>query len=158
MEKVQDKTLAPAEERWHKDYQSQIGQDRIVKNRSGIQVRPLYTPADWNGERYVEDLNYPGQFPFTRGIYPTMHRGRTWSQRQLVGLGTPQDYNERVRKMLANGANAISLLPCNSGFRGLDCDEVALPLLSVLLAHYSRRFEYYLDHIAISHRKKCGYR
>jgi methylmalonyl-CoA mutase N-terminal domain/subunit len=58
-----------------------------------------------------------------------MHRGRTWTQRQLIGLGTPQDYNERVRMMLQQGASAISLIPCNSSFRGIDCDESPLPLL-----------------------------
>jgi methylmalonyl-CoA mutase N-terminal domain/subunit len=79
-------------------------------------------------ERYLEDLGFPGQFPFTRGIYPTMHRGRTWTQRQLIGLGTPDDYNRRVRRIIGAGATAISLLPCCSGFRGIDCDEVD-PLL-----------------------------
>ena len=67
--------------------------------------------------------------PYTRGIYSTMHRGRKWSQRQLIGLGTPEDYNARVRKLLDHGATAISLLPCNSGFRGVDCDQVPFPLL-----------------------------
>ena len=55
--------------------------------------------------------------------------GRTWTQRQLIGLGTPQDYNERVRMLLQQGASAISLLPCNSGFRGIDCDESPVALL-----------------------------
>jgi methylmalonyl-CoA mutase N-terminal domain/subunit len=58
-----------------------------------------------------------------------MHRGRTWTQRQLIGLGTPEDYNKRVRVILDAGATAISLLPCNSGFRGVDCDEVDPVLL-----------------------------
>ena len=53
----------------------------------------------------------PGDAPFTRGIYATMHRGRTWSQRQLIGLGTPENYNEQVRMLLRQGASAISLLP-----------------------------------------------
>jgi len=69
------------------------------------------------------------QYPFTRGIYPSMHRGRTWTQRQLIGLGTPQDYNVRVRRIIDAGATAISLLPCCSGFRGIDCDEVDPVLL-----------------------------
>ena len=77
---------------------------------------------------YLEELGFPGQFPFTRGIYPSMHRGRTWTQRQLIGLGTPEDYNKRVRRIIDAGATAISLLPCCSGFRGIDCDEVD-PLL-----------------------------
>ena len=114
--------------RWRADYSKQIGVDRSVVNRSGVEIKPLYTPRDWDGSAYEADLAFPGQYPFTRGIYPTMHRGRTWTQRQLIGLGTPEDYNARVRQILAAGATAISFLPCNSGFRGVDCDEVD-PLL-----------------------------
>ncbi len=113
---------------WRADYARQIGADRRIVNRSGIEIEPLYTPRNWDGAAYEADLGFPGQHPFTRGIYPTMHRGRTWSQRQLIGLGTPEDYNARVRQILAAGATAISFLPCNSGFRGVDCDEVD-PLL-----------------------------
>lgn len=115
--------------RWTADYAGQVPDDRVVRNRSGIEIEPLYTPGDWSGDRFDADLGYPGQAPFTRGIYPTMYRGRTWTQRQLIGLGTPEDYNARVRQLLDLGANAISLLPCNSGFRGLDCDQVPAPLL-----------------------------
>lgn len=122
-------TAAGARESWAADYAGQIPDDRVVRNRSGIAVEPLYTPDDWSGDRFASDLGYPGQAPYTRGIYPTMYRGRTWTQRQLIGLGTPEDYNARVRQLLDLGANAISLLPCNSGFRGLDCDQVPAPLL-----------------------------
>ncbi|MEO1191898.1 MAG: acyl-CoA mutase large subunit family protein [Pseudomonadota bacterium] len=125
----QDSNLARDIERWQALYDSEIGEDRTVVNRSGIAVRPLYTPDDWSEGRYAEDLGMPGEAPYTRGIYATMHRGRTWTQRQLIGLGTPEDYNQRVRILLQQGASAISLLPCNSGFRGIDCDESPLPLL-----------------------------
>jgi methylmalonyl-CoA mutase N-terminal domain/subunit len=114
---------------WRTDYQQQIEDDQTVRNRSGVEINPLYTARDWSGERYLADLGFPGQYPYTRGIYPTMHRGRTWTQRQLIGLGTPEDYNRRVRNILEHGATAISLLPCNSGFRGIDCDEVDPVLL-----------------------------
>ena len=115
--------------RWRAEYGRQIGADRAIRNRSQIEIKPLYTPRDWNGESFLKSLGFPGQYPFTRGIYPTMHRGRTWTQRQLIGLGTPEDYNKRVRVILDAGATAISLLPCNSGFRGVDCDEVDPVLL-----------------------------
>lgn len=114
---------------WRQRYDQEIKQDRLIKNRSGIAIEPLYTPEDLNSASFATRIGYPGAPPYTRGIYPTMHRGRTWSQRQLVGLGTPSEYNARVRKLLAAGATAISLLPCNSGFRGLDCDEVEPELL-----------------------------
>jgi methylmalonyl-CoA mutase N-terminal domain/subunit len=121
--------FAPSRDQWQEDYETALPDDRVVKNRSGILVKPLYTPDDWSGDRYMPDLGFPGQPPFTRGIYPTMHRGRTWTQRQLIGLGTPGDYNLRVLKLLDAGATAISLIPCNSGFRGVDCDDVPIPLL-----------------------------
>ena len=124
-------THAPdaAKERWQAAYTAQLPNGRDVVNRSGIPIAPLYSPDDWDGEAYAQTLGYPGEYPYTRGIYPTMHRGRTWTQRQLIGLGTPADFNARVLEILRLGATAVSLIPCNSGFRGIDCDEVDPVLL-----------------------------
>ena len=113
---------------WRRSYREQLPEDRRLTNRSGIEIAPLYTPEDFSGERYMEALGFPGQGPMTRGIYPSMHRGRAWSQRQLIGLGTPEDYNRRLKRILASGGTAISLIPCNSVYRGFDADEVD-PLL-----------------------------
>ncbi len=132
MNKPLDKTLlepAAGEDRWQREYAAQIGAEKVVRNRSGIAVKPLYTPADWSGERHDADVGYPGQPPYTRGVYATMHRGRTWTQRQLVGLGTPPDYNARLLDLVAHGATAVSLIPCNSVYRGYDMDEVHAELL-----------------------------
>lgn len=118
-----------AHELWCSDYQARLESAGKIRNRSGIEIKPLYTSADWDGSRYMQELSFPGQFPYTRGIYTTMHRERTWTQRQLIGLGAPQDYNVRVRRLLEAGATAISIIPCNSVFRGVDCDEVDLALL-----------------------------
>jgi len=114
---------------WDREYQRQIGEERTIHNRSGIEVKPIYTPEDWSDGAYLEDLGFPGQLPMTRGIYATMHRGRTWTQRQLIGLGVPPDYNERLRAILDAGASAISLIPCNSVYRGYDVDQVDPVLL-----------------------------
>jgi len=115
--------------RWAAEYAAQIGADRAVHNRSGIPVKPLYTPLDVDPARFDADVGFPGQPPYTRGIYATMHRGRTWTQRQLIGLGTPAAYNARLRDILDQGGNAVSLIPCNSVFRGYDMDEVDEELL-----------------------------
>jgi methylmalonyl-CoA mutase, N-terminal domain len=115
--------------RWQAEYDAQIGGDRAIENRSGIPVQPLYTPQDADPSRYAANLGFPGQPPYTRGIYATMHRGRTWTQRQLIGLGTPRDYNARLRDILDKGASAVSLIPCNSVYRGYDGDEVYPELL-----------------------------
>ena len=115
-------------ERWEREIAAVPGATDPLHNRSGIEVKPLYTPSDWDASRHDVELGYPGQAPFTRGIYPSMHRGRRWTQRQLIGLGTPADYNARLRTILDAGATAISLIPCNSVYRGVDADTVD-PLL-----------------------------
>jgi methylmalonyl-CoA mutase, N-terminal domain len=116
-------------ERWAAEFARAVPGDATTHNRSGIAIKPLYTPRDWSGQSHDEALGYPGQYPYTRGIYPSMYRGRSWSQRQLIGLGVPEDYNARAREILALGASALSLLPCNSVFRGYDADEVPAELL-----------------------------
>jgi len=118
-----------AHTRWRAEYAAQIGMEREIRNRSGIAIQPLYSPLDVAPGRYDADVGFPGQPPYTRGIYPTMHRGRTWTQRQLIGLGTPETYNARLRDILSQGASAVSLIPCNSVFRGYDMDEVDAELL-----------------------------
>ena len=134
MNKPVDPTLlagAPSAARaeWEREYRATIGADRSVANVSGIPIQPLYGPDDWAGYGQPEPLAYPGQPDFTRGIYATMHRGRTWTQRQLIGMGTPEDYNERLLAIMARGATAVSLIPCNSVYRGYDMDTVEPELL-----------------------------
>lgn len=118
-----------AENRWKKEFAAGVLGEGTTLNRSGIEVKPLYTPADCSNDSYLDALGFPGEYPYTRGIYPTMYRGRSWSQRQLIGLGVPEDYNIRVKEILALGASALSLIPCNSVFRGYDADEVPIELL-----------------------------
>ncbi|OGB20153.1 MAG: hypothetical protein A2W72_08250 [Burkholderiales bacterium RIFCSPLOWO2_12_67_14] len=115
--------------RWEAEFAKGVVGNTTTYNRSGIGIKPLYTPQDHNGAPFEESLGYPGQYPYTRGIYSTMYRGRSWSQRQLVGLGVPEDYNLRVKEMLDLGASALSLIPCNSVFRGYDADDVPSELL-----------------------------
>lgn len=129
MPDVMDPSGTQTHELWKREYKESIGTDRAVENVSGIPVKPLYTEADWAKYGSAEPLGYPGQPDYTRGIYATMHRGRTWTQRQLAGLGTPPDYNARLLDLLAHGASAVSLLPCNSVFRGYDMDAVEPELL-----------------------------
>lgn len=118
-----------AEARWRAAYDAQLPGDTQRRNRSGIEIKPIYTPDDWDSGRYMDDLGFPGEEPWTRGVYPTMHRGRAWSQRQLIGLATPAQYNERMRRIVAAGATALSVIPCNSVYRGYDMDQVDPVLL-----------------------------
>ncbi len=118
-----------ARDQWLDSYKGQLPTEKPRYNRSGIEVKPLYTPEDWSPDAYLPDLGFPGDKPFTRGIYPTMHRGRSWTQRQLIGLATPEDYNARMRRIVDSGATALSMIPCNSVYRGYDIDEVDIEIL-----------------------------
>jgi methylmalonyl-CoA mutase, N-terminal domain len=126
---TENPTFDQARQTWQREYTGQVSPEDKRFNRSGIEINPLYTPEDVSGNVYMEDLGFPGQAPGTRGIYASMHRGRVWSQRQLIGLATPKEYNERMREIVGAGATALSMIPCNSVYRGYDIDEVDPVLL-----------------------------
>jgi len=90
---------------------------------SGIEVKRLYTPLDLKGS-YEEKLGFPGEYPFTRGIYPTMYRGRLWTIRQYAGYGSAEDTNERFKKLLQAGQTGLSMAFDLPTQLGLDPDHV----------------------------------
>src|ERR1700756_2859671 len=86
---------------------------------SRIPVRKLYTPADLSGWSYEEQVGYPGDFPYARGVQPTMYRGRLWTMRQYAGMGDADESNKRYRYLLAHGTTGLSVafdLPTQIGF------------------------------------------
>jgi methylmalonyl-CoA mutase, N-terminal domain len=90
-----------------------------LRTDSGIEIRPVYTASDLDGWDPGERLGTPGNFPFTRGIYPTMYRGRPWTIRQYSGFGTAEATNERWRMLLAAGGTGLSCafdLPTQMGY------------------------------------------
>jgi len=83
--------------------------DQKRASTAGLPMEPVISPddlRDWDAER---DLGYPGQFPFTRGIYPTMYRGRLWTMRQYAGFGTAVESNKRYRYLLDQGQTGLSV-------------------------------------------------
>ena len=89
---------------WRSEVQAGLGGKPNPTNRSGVEVKAIYTPEDHSGERYMEALGFPGQLPMTRGIYPTMHRGRTWTPapahrpRRAGGLQRAAQDHPRARR------------------------------------------------------------
>ena len=88
---------------------------------SGLDIAPLYNPEDLNaqGLDYGNDLGYPGEFPYTRGVQPNTYRGRVWTMRQYSGYGTAAETNERFRYLLDNGQTGLSIafdLPTQIGY------------------------------------------
>jgi methylmalonyl-CoA mutase N-terminal domain/subunit len=86
---------------------------------SGIEIRPVYTPSDLGGWDPETQLGLPGEFPYTRGVYPDMYRGRPWTIRPYSGFGTAEATNERWKLLLANGSTGLSCafdLPTQMGY------------------------------------------
>ena len=85
---------------------------------SGIEIKRVYTNEDTQDCDYQEKLDFPGQYPFTRGVQPTMYRGRFWTMRQYAGFGTAEESNQRYRYLLAQGQTGLSVafdLPTQMG-------------------------------------------
>ena len=82
-------------------------------------VKPLYQPNDFDSEEYLNRIGFPGKYPFTRGIQPTMYRGKLWTMRQYAGFATAKESNERYRYLLTQGTSGLSVafdLPTQIGY------------------------------------------
>jgi len=115
-------------ERWRREtYESftRGAPERPVpfESLSGLPVEPLYTPEDLRGWSHDEKLGYPGEYPFTRGVYPTMYRGRVWTMRMFAGFGRPEDTNARFKYLLAQGQTGLSTAFDMPALMGYDADH-----------------------------------
>ncbi len=90
---------------------------------SGTPIRPLYGPEVLAGMDHVRDLGVPGEFPFTRGVHPTMYRGRMFTMRQFAGFGTARETNQRFHYLLDHGQTGLSIAFDNPTIMGYDSDH-----------------------------------
>lgn len=97
--------------------------DRTFTNLSGIEVKRLYTPEDVKGKDYLRDIGFPGQYPYTRGVFPAGFRGREWTRRQVCGFGTPVETNGRLRFLFDNGQTGFSVVFDHPTANNLDSDH-----------------------------------
>jgi len=95
--------------------------ERDLATLSGESVQPVYRPLD--GFDPTEQLGVPGEYPFTRGVYPSMYRGRLWTMRQFAGFGTAAETNERYRFLLERGQGGLSVAFDMPTLIGIDSDD-----------------------------------
>jgi methylmalonyl-CoA mutase N-terminal domain/subunit len=108
-------------ERWYRErYTGTPERDALFSTLSGEPVEPLYTAADLPEE---DQIGFPGEFPFTRGVYPSMYRGRLWTMRQFAGFGTAEETNERFRYLLDHGQTGLSTAFDMPSLMGHDSDH-----------------------------------
>jgi methylmalonyl-CoA mutase N-terminal domain/subunit len=109
-------------EGWEEAYAARPERDAEFSTMSGIPVRPLYTPDDVGD--FDERIGFPGAYPFTRGVYPSMYRGRLWTFRQFAGYGTAEETNARFRYLLDHGQTGLSTAFDMPSLMGHDSDAV----------------------------------
>ncbi|MDX9816327.1 MAG: methylmalonyl-CoA mutase family protein [Smithellaceae bacterium] len=116
--------IKTAKGKWEKEILDRaLGKEKerkdVFTSISGEPIERLYTPLDVSDLDYNEQLGYPGQFPFTRGVQPTMYRGRFWTMRQYAGFGSARESNARYRYLLEQGQTGLSVafdLPTQAGY------------------------------------------
>ena len=112
-----------ATEAWREElYEAKPERDALFTTMSGLEVEPLATP-DTVGIDYERDLGFPGVYPYTRGVYPSMYRGRLWTMRQFAGFGTAAETNERFRYLLEHGQTGLSTAFDMPTLMGYDSDH-----------------------------------
>ncbi|HEX2388693.1 MAG TPA: methylmalonyl-CoA mutase family protein [Solirubrobacterales bacterium] len=120
--------IEPGSERrahqWHEEqYSREPERDVPFETLSGHPIAPLYTSEDLAGHDAERDEGLPGSFPYTRGVYPSMYRGRLWTMRQFAGFGTVEETNERFRYLLEHGQTGLSTAFDMPTLMGLDSDH-----------------------------------
>ncbi|MGY1803488.1 methylmalonyl-CoA mutase [Blastococcus sp. SYSU D00922] len=116
-----------AGQRWQQRYDAALAAGRVrdadFTTLSGVEVAPVYGPADESAVEDFERIGYPGEFPFTRGLHATGYRGRAWTIRQFAGFGNARQTNERYRMILAEGGGGLSVAFDMPTLMGRDSDD-----------------------------------
>jgi methylmalonyl-CoA mutase, N-terminal domain len=112
-----------ARERWQQRYAASRVREADFTTVSGMEVEPVYGPADEASYPGFDRIGYPGEFPYTRGLYPTGYRGRTWTIRQFAGFGNAEQTNQRYKMILRSGGGGLSVAFDMPTLMGRDSDE-----------------------------------
>ncbi len=108
---------------WQKRYEEAPERDADFETISGIPLKPLYTPLDDRDRDYDATVGFPGEYPYTRGVYTSGHRGRLWTMRQFAGFGSAKDTNERFHFLLDQGQTGLSVAYDMPTLMGRDPDD-----------------------------------
>ena len=117
-----DNNFSKAAQKWKIDAASSSQREYSFKSASGEDVDLLYYPENGNNN-YSEKLNFPGQYPYTRGIHPNLYRGKLWTMRQFAGFGTPAETNQRFKYLLSQGQTGLSVAFDMPTLMGYDADH-----------------------------------
>jgi methylmalonyl-CoA mutase (EC 5.4.99.2) len=119
-----DKHFKEQYEKWsEKRKQFQDVSRPSYRTISGIEIKDLYTPDDIKNLDYLRDLGFPGEYPYTRGVYYNMYRGKIWTMRMFAGFGRAKDTNERFKFLIKQGQTGLSTAFDMPTLMGYDSDD-----------------------------------
>ncbi len=118
-----EKELKRAYDEWKAKADAKTDKSKKYVTVSSAPVKPIYTPEDSGNLDFFKDLNFPGEFPYTRGIHASMYRGRPWTMRQFSGMGTPEETNRRYKYLLEQGQHGLSVAFDLPTLMGYDSDH-----------------------------------
>jgi methylmalonyl-CoA mutase, N-terminal domain len=123
MATTEDRPALDATEEWRRElYEAKPEREALHSTLSGLPLEPLYTPDNVEID-YEHDLGWPGVYPYTRGVYPSMYRGKLWTMRQFAGFGTAAETNARFRYLLEHGQTGLSIAFDMPTLMGYDSDH-----------------------------------
>src|SRR4051794_35092896 len=118
-----DDAISTGGERWAQRYAGSRVRDADFTTLSGVEVEPVYGPEPGAEPPGFERIGWPGEYPFTRGLYATGYRGRTWTIRQFAGFGNAEQTNERYKMILSRGGGGLSVAFDMPTLMGRDSDD-----------------------------------
>ena len=121
------KEIEEEKEKWREDLAEILREtpERLLRfsTVSDLEIKGLYTPEDIKDINYSRDIGFPGVYPFTRGVQPSMYRGRLWTMRMFSGLGGPEETNKRFHYLLSHGETGLSVAFHYPTLMGYDSDS-----------------------------------
>ena len=127
-DKEQIKKIKQERDKWEKNCYGELvkihpERKEEFRNLSNIEIKNLYTPIDIANKNYLNDIGFPGMYPFLRGIHSTMYRGRLWTMRQFSGFGSAEETNQRYKYLLNHGETGLSVAFDYPTLYGYDTDH-----------------------------------
>ena len=123
LEKIKKEKNKWEKESYSKTVKNQPERKEKFENLSGNEIKNLYTPLDISNLDYIKNIGFPGDYPFLRGVYPSMHRGRLWTMRQFAGFGSAEETNQRYKYLLEHGETGLSVAFDYPTLYGYDTDH-----------------------------------
>jgi len=123
LEKIKQEKDKWEKESYFKTIKKQPERKEKFENLSSNEIKNLYTPSDISNLDYIKNVGFPGDYPFLRGVYPSMHRGRLWTMRQFAGFGSAEETNQRYKYLLEHGETGLSVAFDYPTLYGYDTDH-----------------------------------